>query len=170
MQSTNWKEIAELIGIAAIVASLVFVGLQLRQDQDIARYEGASDYYDTTIAYAGAIIENAGIWREGLEGLQFDDPNQEVKFQALAYMAHRKFAGIYSRDERIDGGRRQNAITRQFASELYTFPGLRRTFLSRCEKQYSMGLSPQFCIDVLEKLRLIDSGQISPPQGVHYIP
>jgi hypothetical protein len=36
LKSTNWKDIAELIGIAAIVASLVFVGLQMKQSQDIA--------------------------------------------------------------------------------------------------------------------------------------
>ncbi len=33
MKTSNWKDIAELIGIAAIVASLVFVGLELRQTQ-----------------------------------------------------------------------------------------------------------------------------------------
>lgn len=33
MQSTNWKDIAELVGIAVIVASLVFVGMQMRQDR-----------------------------------------------------------------------------------------------------------------------------------------
>ena len=31
MQKTHWKDIAEVVGIAAIVASLVFVGLELRQ-------------------------------------------------------------------------------------------------------------------------------------------
>ena len=36
MKNTNWKDIAELLGIAAIVASLIFVGLQMRQDQEIA--------------------------------------------------------------------------------------------------------------------------------------
>ena len=36
MNSTNWKDIAELAGIAAIVASLVFVGLELRQSHQIA--------------------------------------------------------------------------------------------------------------------------------------
>ena len=30
MKPTNWKEIAELVGIAAIVASLVFVGIETR--------------------------------------------------------------------------------------------------------------------------------------------
>ena len=42
MPRANWKEIAELLGIAAIVASLIFVGVQLRQEQLIARTEMAS--------------------------------------------------------------------------------------------------------------------------------
>jgi len=33
---TDWKELAELIGIVAIVASLLFVGLQLKQGHEIA--------------------------------------------------------------------------------------------------------------------------------------
>jgi hypothetical protein len=33
VKPTYWKDIAELIGIAAIVASLIFVGLELRQTQ-----------------------------------------------------------------------------------------------------------------------------------------
>ena len=36
MKHSNWKEIAEVIGIATIVASLVFVGIELRQSQMIA--------------------------------------------------------------------------------------------------------------------------------------
>ena len=36
MKSISGKDIAEFIGIAAIVASLVFVGLQLKQSQEIA--------------------------------------------------------------------------------------------------------------------------------------
>jgi hypothetical protein len=36
MKMTNWKDTAELIGIAAIVASLIFVGLQMKQTQEIA--------------------------------------------------------------------------------------------------------------------------------------
>ena len=36
MKTTNWKDIAELIGIASIVASLIFVGFQMRQNHEIA--------------------------------------------------------------------------------------------------------------------------------------
>ena len=36
MTRVGWKDIAELIGIGAIVASLVFVGMEMRQSQKIA--------------------------------------------------------------------------------------------------------------------------------------
>jgi hypothetical protein len=36
LPSKNWKDLAELVGIAAIVASLIFVGLEMRQSQQIA--------------------------------------------------------------------------------------------------------------------------------------
>ena len=39
MKTRNWREIAELIGITAIVASLIFVGLQLQQDRLLLRSE-----------------------------------------------------------------------------------------------------------------------------------
>jgi hypothetical protein len=36
MTNITWRELAEAIGIVSIVASLVFVGLQLRQSQQVA--------------------------------------------------------------------------------------------------------------------------------------
>ena len=52
MGNSNWREIAELFGIAAIVASLVFVGLQLRQDRQIAKSDSlvAQQILDVEIA------------------------------------------------------------------------------------------------------------------------
>lgn len=37
MTRLNWKDLAEFVGIIAIVASLIFVGLELKQGHDIAR-------------------------------------------------------------------------------------------------------------------------------------
>ncbi len=39
MKNTNWKDIVELTGIAAVVASLIFVGLQMKQSHEIALAE-----------------------------------------------------------------------------------------------------------------------------------
>ena len=43
MKSLSGKEIAELVGITAIVVSLIFVGLQLRQAEDIANAADLSE-------------------------------------------------------------------------------------------------------------------------------
>ena len=43
MQFWNLKDIAEFVGIVAIVASLIFVGMQMRQDQVIAVAEALSE-------------------------------------------------------------------------------------------------------------------------------
>ena len=52
MANDSWKDTAELVGIGAIVASLIFVGLQMRQSHEIAiadqyqdRADAALDYY-----------------------------------------------------------------------------------------------------------------------------
>ena len=47
MKFKEWNEIAELIGMAAVVASLVFVGLQMRQDHVIARSELAAGSFES---------------------------------------------------------------------------------------------------------------------------
>ena len=43
MALLSWKEVIEGIGIVSIVASLVFVGLQIRQDQNLARAQLGSE-------------------------------------------------------------------------------------------------------------------------------
>ena len=88
MNTTDWKGTAELIGFTAIVASLIFVGLQLKQSQAIAiaaqyqeRANAAVDMYmghiqsDTSLKVWGERLQSAslnapypgelGAWMEG---------------------------------------------------------------------------------------------------------
>lgn len=43
MAQYSWKEVIEGIGVLSIVASLVFVGLQIKQEQEIARAQLGSE-------------------------------------------------------------------------------------------------------------------------------
>ena len=56
MAQKNWKDTAEIVGIVAIVASLIFVGLQLKQSQDIAL---AASYQARTTTLAEAFSARA---------------------------------------------------------------------------------------------------------------
>ena len=51
MQNMNWKDLTEFVGIAAIVASLIFVGLQMKQSQAIALSAAYQARTDTLVDF-----------------------------------------------------------------------------------------------------------------------
>ena len=66
--SLNWKEIAEAIGIIAIVMSLYFVGLQVKQSTIIAESETGMQQLENTLEAHSQINEHAELWIRGLAG------------------------------------------------------------------------------------------------------
>jgi hypothetical protein len=60
MAHPKWRDTAELIGIASIVASLIFVGLQLKQAQDFA--------------IAGQYLDQASLVVEATNGRMQNEP------------------------------------------------------------------------------------------------
>ena len=57
MKVIGWRPIAELVGIASIVASLIFVGLQLKQSQEVATAAQYQNRADQTMNFHLAMIE-----------------------------------------------------------------------------------------------------------------
>ena len=167
MNKSNWKDIAELVGIAAIVASLIFVGLQLRQDRQFALAENAADFDDTMIDYASVIRENRDIWIRGLEGTELSTEDQVV-FESVAFAVWQKFNGIY-RQSRFLYNSSGVLAARQLAGELHTYPGLRKYVLSRCRHRESIGQDIPICDDIRAQLKAFDEGTLAPPEGRLYV-
>ena len=46
MNKNHWKELFEATGMLAIIASLIFVGLQVQQDRHLTRAELAAQSFD----------------------------------------------------------------------------------------------------------------------------
>ena len=57
MDGIRWKQLFETVGLLAIVASLIFVGLQVRQDQAIARSQLFSDGMARVDSFNQALME-----------------------------------------------------------------------------------------------------------------
>jgi len=74
----DWRETAELIGIFAILASLIFVALQLRQEQILTQTELRMSNVANKVAINNAIIENAEIWIKGNEGQELSPTEMAV--------------------------------------------------------------------------------------------
>jgi hypothetical protein len=101
MKMSDWKDTAELIGIAAIVASLIFVGLQMKQSQDIAIADQYQERANTAIDYYLAHMAEPAVSDRGrrmIDGGYYDDYPADVQeyvseltpeAMALAYLRFR---------------------------------------------------------------------------------
>lgn len=89
MKSADWKNVAEFVGISAIVASLIFVGLELRQTREIAISEAYQMRAATEVAHASAITTVPG-FMSGLaklvEGKSVSDLTTEERIAQQFYI------------------------------------------------------------------------------------
>ena len=82
---TNWKDIAELVGIAAIVASLIAVAVELRQSTQELQFATLDSTVGLYNNWRAKVIENddvAEIWRKGMAGEELN-PNQALRLRLL---------------------------------------------------------------------------------------
>lgn len=125
MKKIYWKDIAELVGIAGIIVSLIFLALQIRQQQRASSAE-ATVAYSTLLAEVNqSINENREIWVRGLKGDELSETDQSV-FNRMAMTFWRyKVAQILSVQRlRLDA----ETTAERYAYQLYIYPGLRRWF------------------------------------------
>ncbi|MDH3612718.1 MAG: hypothetical protein OEU90_02735 [Gammaproteobacteria bacterium] len=100
MKFKEWNEIAELVGITAIVVSLVFVGFELRQSTAIARSDAfssfSSQFFDLTSS--AALDERmSGLISQVNQGALPEDfkPEDQVSIRMYQGAAVRVWEGLF---------------------------------------------------------------------------
>ena len=126
----NWKSTAEFLGITAVVASLVFVGLQLRQAQDIAIAEMNASGVANTLEEYNAVMENVDVWMRGNADENLTSAEAEIYLRLLTNMNNR-FYFIVQQQERLGVGDEAVLDVAEFAGFLYENPGARRVWRAR---------------------------------------
>ena len=129
MKDKNWKGIAELVGIGAIVGTLIFVGLQVRQDQQIAIATTFSTSIEAISNLATLIETNSETWKKGLDGEELSAVD-EIEFLAMVATVEAYQLNRYIRFDRLEIGDAERSY-RIYAYAIYLHPGLRRAFLKR---------------------------------------
>ena len=126
----EWKAIAESIAMMAIVLSLVFVGLQLKQSQVIARNEIDGLFLENRIEAVGQINDHVNVWVRGLaaEKLSVDDAavfeNLLININDITFFTALNHFNLGSNeDARIN--------IDDFAIFLHRNPGARRAWKAR---------------------------------------
>lgn len=87
MSLEQWSFLSQIISAVAVVASLVFVGIQLHHGARAVRGSASQAhsalYYEINASIIGD-GELARIWRESLEDFDSQTPDAKVRFIALA--------------------------------------------------------------------------------------
>ena len=161
MKTMKWKSLAELMAMTAIVASLIFVGLQIRQEQVIALSEINLSLLDSQIEFNNSINDNADIWVRGNAGEDLDQAERIIFEGLLDNMAY-----LQRTEWRQYGAFDEDIFTRvpvaDFAVHLHRNPGARQTWETREEQIESdrasliPGFASKFHKAVLADLKKLD--------------
>jgi len=85
----NWKDIAELVGIAAIIASLIFVGAQIKQDAQSSTSDYVSNYSDRAGLLSELITTNSESWSKACAGDILTESERAIASQIyIRYYMH----------------------------------------------------------------------------------
>ena len=103
MKLTNWKAIADAIGISAIVASLIFVGFQLQQDRRVAESQLNMAGLEMGLVRDVAISEHAGIWVKARDRQDLSEEEAEILERLVHISAARAFLGALATLRLRDG-------------------------------------------------------------------
>ncbi len=127
MKLAGWKELIEAVGIIAIVASLLFVGMELRQSRAIAIADGNLANAENQIAINDAINEHAAIWGRGNAGESLDE-NDAVIFRNLVSSKSIHAFMEYARLEQVEFHEAADTAAAQFSVFLFQNPGARQAW------------------------------------------
>ena len=134
MKSFSWKDIAELVGIAAIVASLIFLGLQMQQAERLAQSEEDLAVLTSIISINTEMSENADIWLRGATRGDLSDTDAFI-FKKLVHNNNLSYFFGYMRAIRMGRSEDARREIHDFAAMLHRNPGARGVWLET-EEEY----------------------------------
>ena len=127
MKKAEWNRIAEFVGIAAIVASLVFVGAQLRQDRLFAQSQAAGDMLENRLETRANLNNFAHVLVKGNSGAQLDLTESEIVRNIV--QSEQDIVFLHAWREQATGSLMSNTPELEFAAFLYRNPAARNAWL-----------------------------------------
>lgn len=138
MRKIEWKGVTEIVGISAIVGSLVFVGLQIRQEQNVAVSQIFQSTMATQVEIHIAMAEHAEVLAKARNVDELSDAERIAVEELIEMWSARAFFETVSA-RRIDDGDWSGPVN-IFAFFLYDNPGLQKLWsekLLRKERFYT---------------------------------
>jgi hypothetical protein len=122
MDSAKLNDWLQIIGMLGIIASLVFVGLQVNQTQRVGEGEEIASFVELSTNMRTLFIEHADVWRKACAGEELSAEGQTKA--AMLYKAYTELAYNFGAASRagISQSSSQFLINR-FAANIHRYPG-----------------------------------------------
>ena len=119
----------QIVGMFGIMASLIFVGVQVRQTQVIGEGESAIQFFEATIAGRQLFVDNIDVWIKGCAGEKMSIA-EDAQFTHMyrGYMQGSYFAWMSARHNILELN--PDDVVYPFAANVHRYPGLARIGLS----------------------------------------
>ena len=131
MTDRAWKDVAELVGIAAIVASLVFVGVQVRQSQSSANVSQVTGYGEQMLELRSLLIEHADVWQRACADEELD--SVESAQAAQLFRAYAEFTWAQGVTSELGMFDYAPLLAGRFAANVHRYPGFARMWKAQSE-------------------------------------
>jgi hypothetical protein len=135
MDSAKLNDWMQIIGLFAVVASLIFLALQMRQDRELAVVDSASIRAAAVAELADVITDNRELWVSGLYGDELS-PSDLAAFHAMIESVESYY---YALSVRVRGNASElmpaasGNSESTYAYALYSHQGLRRAWEQQME-------------------------------------
>ncbi len=130
MDSRKLSEWLQVVGLFSVLGGLIFVGMQLRLDRQVASSEGLAANNANKTEWAQVVTENADAWVSGLAGESMSAA-EAAKFDAMADAYIFTYFTAWSRAENTLSGQDSTRFAIEAAIELHKYPGLLRHWRER---------------------------------------
>jgi len=125
MSGLSRKEMLEGIGVFSIVASLIFVGLQVRQSQRVGEGQELVGYMELAENLRTVLIDNADVWRKACAGEELDAVESTRAAQLFKmYIEFSYIASIASHVGIVQDG--DAFLANRVAANIHRYPGFAR--------------------------------------------
>ena len=162
----DFDRLLNIVGQAAIVASLAFVGFQMQQDQDISESEILAFEAELELSFSELVSQYPLAWMKGLAGDDLTDA-EYVQFDAMAYTLFRIHANRSRRglvfSGRTVGSNGNNLDVESFVYFIHENKGYKawyeKMLRGRVERDVAYGRSGELCCypaELKEYLELLE--------------
>jgi hypothetical protein len=115
--------VAELLGIAAVVASLIFVGLEIQQSREIARSDWTGVLSQEQLAFDSLLMEQPEVWHKGCLGNELSPSERNIFIRQFSAFYYLSFARWLRGNIGINGADPE-WVAKEYAKNLHRYPGL----------------------------------------------